>query len=106
DDFVSIGDGTKNLQVQNVECGPGHGISMGSLGRYQNEAPRVGVYMKNCTFTNMQNGVRIKLRLGSYIPPASKLHFEGITVNNMMNPVVLDQAYCPYNHCTTKEASK
>ncbi|KAL1536978.1 endo-polygalacturonase [Salvia divinorum] len=32
DDCISVSPGTSNLFVQNVACGPGHGISIGSLG--------------------------------------------------------------------------
>ncbi|KAJ8619478.1 hypothetical protein MRB53_028007 [Persea americana] len=39
DDCVSMGDGNRNLLVSNVFCGPGHGISIGSLGKEKNEEP-------------------------------------------------------------------
>ncbi|TXG72984.1 hypothetical protein EZV62_001563 [Acer yangbiense] len=38
DDCVSIGPGTTNLWIENVICGPGHGISVGSLGKKLQEA--------------------------------------------------------------------
>ncbi|KAI5340169.1 hypothetical protein L3X38_019443 [Prunus dulcis] len=36
DDCISIGDGTKDLTVTNVTCGPGHGIAIGSLTQRKN----------------------------------------------------------------------
>ncbi|XP_021889948.1 polygalacturonase-like [Carica papaya] len=39
DDCISIGDGTKNLTIKSVDCGPGHGISIGSLGKFVGEQP-------------------------------------------------------------------
>ncbi|MFQ6621110.1 hypothetical protein Gotur_003138, partial [Gossypium turneri] len=43
DDCVSIGDGSKNLVINGVTCGPGHGISIGSLRLFKNEEPVDGV---------------------------------------------------------------
>ncbi|KAK2662999.1 hypothetical protein Ddye_001573 [Dipteronia dyeriana] len=41
-----IGDGSKKISITKVTCGPGHGISVGSLGKYNNEEPVVGVTVR------------------------------------------------------------
>ncbi|CDY28015.1 BnaC05g44170D [Brassica napus] len=96
DDCVSIGDGTENLIVENVECGPGHGIAVGSLGRYPNEQPVRGVTVRKCLIKNTSNGVRIKTWPGSPPGIASNIIFEDITMDNVSTPVLIDQEYCPY----------
>ncbi|GKV30631.1 hypothetical protein SLEP1_g39423 [Rubroshorea leprosula] len=99
DDCVSLGDGAQQINVENVKCGPGHGISVGSLGKYQNEEPVIGVTVRNCTITNTMNGVRIKTWPGSPNGIASNLHFEDIVMNNVSTPILVDQTYCPYGQC-------
>ncbi|CAN6888107.1 unnamed protein product [Brassica oleracea] len=99
DDCVSIGDGTENLIVENVECGPGHGIAVGSLGRYPNEQPVRGVTVRKCLIKNTSNGVRIKTWPGSPPGIASNIIFEDITMDNVSTPVLIDQEYCPYADC-------
>ncbi|XP_065617805.1 polygalacturonase [Quercus suber] len=97
DDCISIGPGTTNLWIENVECGPGHGISIGSLGKDQQEAGVQNVTVKTITFTNTQNGVRIK----SWGRPsngfAKNILFQHAVMMNVQNPIVIDQNYCPNN---------
>ncbi|CAI0376032.1 unnamed protein product [Linum tenue] len=96
DDCISVGDGMEQLTVERVTCGPGHGISIGSLGQYAGEMPVKGIFVRNCTLVNTQNGVRIK----------SWPHFEDIVLDNVDNPIIVDQMYCPSNLCKSKGASK
>ena len=91
DDCVSLGDGCKNITVQNVNCGPGHGISVGSLGKYDSEEPVAGFLVKNCTLNGTDNGVRIKTWPNT--PGAitiTDMHFEDLTMNNVTNPIIID----------------
>lgn len=100
DDCVSMGDGLTQVYIQNVTCGPGHGISIGSLGRNVEERNISDIYIRNCTFIETQNGVRIKTWPSA---PAtiklSSIHFENLMMQNASNPVIIDQQYCPWNLC-------
>ncbi|XP_021912581.1 polygalacturonase-like [Carica papaya] len=97
DDCVSIGPGTSTLWIENMACGPGHGISVGSLGKYSNEPGVQNVTVKSVSFTGTQNGARIK----SWGRPsngfAKNIIFQHVTMNNVQNPIVIDQNYCPGN---------
>ncbi|BBG99923.1 Pectin lyase-like superfamily protein [Prunus dulcis] len=107
DDCISIGDGTKDLTVTNVACGPGHGIAIGSLGRYPEEEPVSGINIRKCTLTDTTNGVRIKTWPASpKDSTASDIHFEDITMVNVGNPILIDQEYCPWNECKKGVPSK
>ena len=107
DDCVSIGDGNKEITVTRITCGPGYGISVGSLGRYQNKELVVGIRVKNCTLTNMSNGVRIKTwPASSSNRIASDIHFGDIIMVNVSNPLLIDQQYCLWNQCKQNIPSK
>ncbi|CAB4316670.1 unnamed protein product [Prunus armeniaca] len=60
DDCVSIGPGTKDLWIEKITCGPGHGISIGSLAKDLEEEGVQNVTVQNTIFKGSQNGLRIK----------------------------------------------
>ncbi|KAK2654411.1 hypothetical protein Ddye_014267 [Dipteronia dyeriana] len=106
DDCVSIGQGSQHITISNVKCGPGHGISIGSLGKLHYEEPVIGVTVRNCTFSNTDNGVRIKTWPASFEGSVRDVIYEDLVMNNVNNPVVIDQVYCPANECNAKLPSK
>ncbi|XP_010451678.1 PREDICTED: polygalacturonase-like [Camelina sativa] len=105
DDCISIGPGTKNLWVERVTCGPGHGISIGSLGKDREEEGVQNVTVKKTVFVGTDNGLRIK----SWANPTSgfvqRVRFLDSLMFNVKFPIIIDQHYCPHNiNCPSQES--
>ncbi|KAL1824624.1 hypothetical protein ACET3Z_011402 [Daucus carota] len=60
DDCISIGGGSKKLRINDIICGPGHGISVGSLGKHGDYDDVDDVEIIGAVFTGTTNGARIK----------------------------------------------
>ena len=102
DDCISVGAGAQDVTVNQVTCGPGHGISVGSLGKYQNEEPVSGIRVTGATLSNTDNGVRIKTWPASTSGAATDIHFEDVVMKNVANPIIIDQNYCPNSQCSNQ----
>lgn len=60
DDCISIQTGCKNIYIRNVNCGPGHGISIGGPGKEDTKACVSNITVRDIFMQNIINGVRIK----------------------------------------------
>uniref|UniRef100_A0A7N0TJK7 Polygalacturonase n=1 Tax=Kalanchoe fedtschenkoi TaxID=63787 RepID=A0A7N0TJK7_KALFE len=101
-DCISIGGGIKNLTITRIICGPGHGISIGSLGKNKKYETVEDVLIRGCTFSNVQNGARIKTWEGGsgYV---KGIRYENITLKSAKRPIIIDQSYCPTHDCEETE---
>ncbi|KAK4272534.1 hypothetical protein QN277_021075 [Acacia crassicarpa] len=93
DDCISIVSGSQNVQAADITCGPGHGISIGSLGTKQAEAFVSDITVKRANLSGTKNGVRIKTWQGGS-GSASNINFQNIEMKNVTNPIIIDQNYC------------
>ncbi|KAK6917145.1 Glycoside hydrolase, family 28 [Dillenia turbinata] len=94
DDCIALLSGARNVNVSHVNCGPGHGISVGSLGNTQGEEDVTGLLVQSCMFTGTLNGVRIKTWANPSFPlTASSFTFQDLIMNNVYNPIIIDQEY-------------
>ncbi|KAJ0035060.1 hypothetical protein Pint_26382 [Pistacia integerrima] len=93
---------SSDVTIMNSRIGTGDdcvsiGPRIGSLGKDKEEAGVQNVTVKTVTFTGTQNGVRIK----SWGRPSSgfarNILFQHAIMNNVQNPIVVDQNYCPNN---------
>ncbi|KAJ3709204.1 hypothetical protein LUZ61_012909 [Rhynchospora tenuis] len=100
DDCVSIGQGSTDVFISGIKCGPGHGISIGSLGKYPNEGDVRDLVIRDCNISNTMNGLRIKTWQNSpSSSSATNITFENIQMSNVRHPIIIDQTYCPNNLC-------
>ncbi|EEF45581.1 Exopolygalacturonase clone GBGE184 precursor, putative [Ricinus communis] len=93
DDCVGMIHGSTDISIKKVTCGPGHGISIGSLGKYPDEKDVRGILVTNCTLKNTDNGIRIKTWGGSPPSVATSLTFQDIIMDNVRHPIIIDQSY-------------
>ncbi|KAL8245088.1 hypothetical protein R6Q59_011346 [Mikania micrantha] len=93
DDCVAINGGIHDINVTRVFCGPGHGISIGSLGENHGHDTVEKVRVQSCNITGTTNGLRIKTVPGG-TGYAKGIIFQDIHLVNVKNPIIIDQHYC------------
>lgn len=79
--------------------------SVGSLGKEAKEAGVQNVTVTNVVFTGSTNGLRIKSWARSSTGFAKGIVFDGATMNNVDNPIIIDQHYCPNNQGCTNQVT-
>ncbi|PPD77660.1 hypothetical protein GOBAR_DD25424 [Gossypium barbadense] len=104
DDCVSIQTGCSNVYIHNVNCGPGHGISIGSLGKDNTKACVSNITVRDIMMHNTMNGVRIKTWQGGSGNVQGVL-FSNIQVSEVQLPIVIDQFYCDKRTCKNQTAA-
>ncbi|KAH7657156.1 Polygalacturonase protein [Dioscorea alata] len=105
DDCIAIGSGCMDINVTQITCGPGHGISIGSLGIDGSTSRVVLVHVFSCNLFNTTNGVRIKTWQGGS-GYAKGLSFINVNMTAVRAPIVIDQYYCPHEtNCPNKSTA-
>ncbi|XP_068647869.1 probable polygalacturonase At1g80170 isoform X2 [Aristolochia californica] len=93
DDCISIVSNSSRVRIINLICGPGHGISIGSLGKYNSSSQVHDVLVDGAFISNTENGLRIKTWQGSS-GFVRDVNFKNVWMNNVSNPIIIDQYYC------------
>ncbi|THF99461.1 hypothetical protein TEA_016333 [Camellia sinensis var. sinensis] len=93
DDCISIVGNSSSIRIRNISCGPGHGISIGSLGKSSSLVEVHNVSVDGAFLSNTENGVRIKTWQGGS-GFATKIAFQNVWMENVSNPIIIDQFYC------------
>lgn len=71
--------------------------SIGSLGKELKEAGVQNITLKNAIFSGSDNGIRIKTWARPSKGFVRNIVFDNLIMNNVENPIVIDQHYCPDN---------
>ncbi|KMT07232.1 hypothetical protein BVRB_6g148660 [Beta vulgaris subsp. vulgaris] len=93
DDCISIVNASSTIKMKKIYCGPGHGISIGSLGKDNSTGIVSKVVLNGAFIRNASNGVRIKTWQGGsgYV---KAVRFENVMMEDVANPIIIDQFYC------------
>ncbi|KAL5826777.1 hypothetical protein ACOSQ3_018618 [Xanthoceras sorbifolium] len=98
DDCVSIQTGCSNIHIHHINCGPGHGISLGGLGKDKSVACVSDIVVEKISVQNTLAGVRIKTWQGG-IGSVKNVSFSNIQVSDVKVPIIIDQYYCDKHFC-------
>ncbi|XP_043706686.1 polygalacturonase At1g48100-like [Telopea speciosissima] len=104
DDCVSIQTGCSNIYIHNVDCGPGHGISIGGLGKDNTKACVSNITVRDIMMHNTMTGVRIKTWQGGS-GSVEGILFSNIQVSEVQLPIVIDQFYCDKSTCENQTSA-
>ncbi|XP_027098423.2 probable polygalacturonase At1g80170 [Coffea arabica] len=93
DDCVSIVNGSSDIRMKTIYCGPGHGISIGSLGKDNSVGIVTKVVLDTAFLRGTTNGLRIKTWQGGsgYV---RGVRYQNVRVDDVSNPIIIDQFYC------------
>ncbi|XP_024989796.1 probable polygalacturonase At1g80170 [Cynara cardunculus var. scolymus] len=93
DDCVSIVNASSNIKMKNIYCGPGHGISIGSLGKDNSTGIVSKIVLDTAFLKGTSNGLRIKTWQGGsgYV---KGVRYQNVKMDNVANPIIIDQFYC------------
>lgn len=87
-----------------MNCGPGHGISIGGLGKDNTKACVSNITVRDIIMHNTMNGVRIKTWQGGSGSVQGVL-FSNIQVSEVQLPIIIDQFYCDKRNCKNQTAA-
>ncbi|XP_020519751.1 polygalacturonase isoform X2 [Amborella trichopoda] len=104
DDCISIVSGSQNIKAVDINCGPGHGISIGSLGAGNSEAHVSAITVDRANLHGTTNGLRIKTWQGGS-GNAKNIIFQNVAMHNVSNPIIIDQNYCDSKKPCPEQAS-
>ncbi|XP_073032329.1 polygalacturonase At1g48100-like [Primulina eburnea] len=104
DDCVSIQTGCTNVYIHDVNCGPGHGISIGGLGKDNTKACVSNVTVRDVFFRGTKNGARIKTWQGG-LGSVQGIQFSNIQVSEVQLPIIIDQYYCDARSCKNQTSA-
>ncbi|XP_023637620.1 probable polygalacturonase At3g15720 [Capsella rubella] len=104
DDCVAINNGSMNINITRMNCGPGHGISVGSLGRDGEQSMVENVQVTNCTFFRTDNGARIKTWPNGK-GYARNILFKSLKFTETKNPIIIDQNYVDKGRIDVEESA-
>ncbi|XXG63634.1 hypothetical protein AAC387_Pa05g1775 [Persea americana] len=92
DDCISVLNDTSNVNISYITCGPGHGISIGSLGKGGSVGIVEQIHVSHSNFTGTMNGARIKTWQGGsgYVRGIS---FQDIILDKVQTAIGIDQFY-------------
>ncbi|CAL9771868.1 unnamed protein product [Musa acuminata subsp. burmannicoides] len=104
DDCVAIGPDCSMININCVHCGPGHGFSIGSLGRDGAEQSVENICVSNSSVMDALTGARIKTWQGGsgYV---RGIVFENMRIYSVKTPIMIDQFYCNGNSCQNQTSA-
>ncbi|XP_031382582.1 polygalacturonase At1g48100 [Punica granatum] len=104
DDCVSVQTGCSNIYIHDVNCGPGHGISIGGLGKDNTKACVSNITVRDTTMHGTLTGVRIKTWQGGS-GSVQNIMFSNIQVSEVKTPIMIDQYYCDKAKCKNQTSA-